>query len=285
MTITRNLLLLIVCSSLMALADKALAQEVVDIGLTDARPVQNVLTAEWGHGAARNTYLAPMLYSGNQWGARYERWRTMRSKKWHNEQIIDADFLTGLAESGKNSEMWSGRAMYRYAMHRGFNDLSINDLSIYVGPYAGAEIGFDYNLKIGGGNNPGAVRAVTNVGASAMAVYDYHIKGRHCSVQLQAQAPLLGVAFMPEFGASYYETFLIDSDNTVHFASLHNEQDVDVRLSTDIPLAVIPGLRRLKTVVRLGGYYHIETMKINKIVNRYSTVGICVGWTWKYLPL
>ena len=285
MTITRKLLLLIVCSSLLALADKALAQEVVDIDLTDARPVQNVLTAEWGHGAARNTYLAPMLYSGNQWGARYERWRTMRSKKWHNEQIIDADFLTGLAENGKNSEMWSGRAMYRYAMHRGFNDLSISDLSIYVGPYAGAEIGFDYNLKIGAANNPGAVRAVTNVGASAMAVYDYRIKGRPCSVQLQAQAPVLGVAFMPEFGASYYETFLIDSDNNAHFASLHNEQDLDVRLSTDIPLAVIPGLRRLKTVVRVGGYYHIETMKINKIVNRYSTVGICVGWTWKYLPL
>ena len=99
----RNLLLLIVCSSLLALADKALAQEVVDIDLAEARPVQNVLTAEWGHGAARNTYLAPLLYSGNQWGARYERWRTMRSKKWHNEQIIDADFLTGLAESGKKN--------------------------------------------------------------------------------------------------------------------------------------------------------------------------------------
>ena len=203
MTITRKLLLLIVCSSLLALADKALAQEVVDIDLTDARPVQNVLTAEWGHGTARNTYLAPMLYSGNQWGARYERWRTMRSKKWHNEQIIDADFLTGLAENGKNSEMWSGRAAYRYAMHREVSGpkFQVSGFRVYVGPYAGAEIGFDYNLKIGAANNPGAVRAVTNVGASAMAVYDYRIKGRPCSVQLQAQAPVLGVAFMPEFGA------------------------------------------------------------------------------------
>lgn len=300
MTITRKLLLLIACSNLLLCADRAFAQgaltaaqETLDIDLNNARPVQNVLTAEWGHGAARNTYLAPLLYEGNQWGVRFERWRTMRSGKWHNQQIIDADFLMGEAELGKMSEMWNGRAVYRYAMHRGIygstelrsDGVKGQGLRVYAGPYAGAELGFDYNLKIGAANNPGAARAVTNVGVSAMAVYDYRIKGRPCSVQLQAQAPLLGVAFMPEFGASYYETFLIGSDNNTHFASLHNEQDLDVRLSTDIPLAVIPGLRRMKTVLRLGGYYHIETMKINQIVNRYSTIGICVGWTWKYLPL
>lgn len=272
-------LILTIILNLIACSDLVLAQD---------RPVQSVLTAELGRSAARNTYLAPMLYEGTQIGVRFERWRTMRSMKWTNQQIIDVDFAEGDAENGKNSTTWTGMAMYRYAMHRDVSAwLKAEDsrLRILLGPYAGFETGFDYNLKIGGSNNPGAVRVVTNVGASLVGALDYKIKGRPCSVQLQAQMPLLGAGFMPEFGASYYETFLIHTDNNVHFTSLHNEQDLDVRLSTDIPLAVIPGLRKLKTVVRLGGYYHIETMKINDIADRYSTMGISIGWTWKYLPL
>ena len=253
--------------------------------------MQNVLTAELGGGAARNTYLAPLLYEGSTIGLRFERWRTMRSMRWINQQTIDADFASGYAEQGKNSSMWTGRAVYRYAMHWNkdpeavSNHVQPGEFRILYGPYAGADLGFDYNLKIGGANNPGAVRATTNIGASLFASYGYELRGRNCEVLLQAQVPLLGVAFMPEYGASYYETFLINSDNNVHFTSLHNQQDFDVRLMTDIPLAVIPGMKKLKTVIRFGGYYHIDTMDINHIVNRYSTIGICVGWTWHYLPL
>lgn len=252
------------------------------------RPVQSVLTAEFGTSAVRNTYLAPLLYEGSQMGVHYERWRVMRSHTWTNQQIIDVDFANGDAENGKNSTTWSGRALYRYAMHRDLSDLlpgDNTDFSLLVGPYAGLETGFDYNLKMAGSNNPGTVRMVGNAGVSAVASYAYRVKGRPCRVSLQAQLPLAGMAFMPEFGASYYETFLHDTDNNVHFTSLHNEQDLDVRLSVDVPLAIVPGLKKLKTVIRLGGYYHIETMDINSIVNRYSTIGLSIGWTWKYLPL
>lgn len=250
------------------------------------RPVQAALTAELGGSAVRNTYLSPLLYEGNQIGLRFERWRTMHSYRWRNQQIVDVDFATGEAESGKNSTTWSGRAMYRYAMHRDLSAwIKVKGLNIYAGPYAGFETGFDYNLKIAGSNNPATARLVGNMGASIVAQHDYSIKGRNCSVQLQAQLPLIGMAFMQDYGALYYEALMLRTHNLVHFASLHNEQDLDVRLTTDIPVSVIPGLRKAKTVVRLGGYYHIETMDINSIINRYSTIGISIGWTWKYLPL
>lgn len=259
-----------------------------DLALAQDRPAQSVLTAEWGKSAMRNTYLAPLLYEGDQIGVRYERWRTMRSYKWTNQQIIDADFADGDAEKGQHSSSWSARVMYRYAMHRDISRLldgHCPGLTVLIGPYAGLETGFDYNLKLGGSNNPGTARFVGNMGVSLASTYDYTLWGRPCKVNLQAQMPLLGLAFMPEYGASYYETFLLESDNNGHITSLHNEQDLDVRLSTDIPLAVIPWFRKLKTVIRVGGYFHIETMDINSIVNRYSTFGISIGWTWKYLPL
>ncbi len=271
--------LIAIIVALIACSDMAMAQD---------RPVQSVLTADFGGSAVRNTYLAPLLYEGSQIGVRYERWRTMRSFRWTNQQIIDVEVADGDSENGKHSTTWSGRAMYRYAMHRDVSYLlgsRLTNLRLLLGPYAGIESGFDYNLKIAGSNNPGTVRLVGNTGVSLAAKYGYSIMGKPCTVNFQAQMPLIGVAFMPEFGASYYETFLLESDNNVHFTSLHNEQDLDLRLSTDIPLAVIPGLKRLKTVVRLGAYYHIETMDINSIVNRYSTIGFSIGWTWKYLPL
>lgn len=299
-----RILLLIVCSNilLLALPSIALAQESVNPGLNDdLRPVKVALTAEIGRSAARNTYLAPLLYNGTSLSVRYERWRTMRSGMWINQQIIDADFASGDSENGKLSSMYSGRGMYRYAMHREIKNERIKELknetrnlkpetphglSLLLGGFAGLDGGFDYNLKTAGGNNPAAARIVGNLGASAVANYGYRIKDKDCSVSLQVQMPLFGVAFMPEYGASYYETFLLDNtDNNVHFTSLHNQQDLDVRLTTDIPLSVIPCFKKLKTVIRVGGYYHIETMDINHIVERYSTVGLCVGWTWRYLPL
>lgn len=251
-----------------------------------ARPVTSALTVEFGSSAARNTYMAPMLYEGNSLSVHYERWRGMKHPGWITMQFIDADLAKGDAEHGKHSSMWSVRATYRYSMLREFEKFEVKGIKFFLGGYAGIDGGFDYNLKTAGGNNPSAVRSTENVGLSAVAKRNYNIRNKPCEVMLQLQMPLMGMALMPEFGASYYETFMLKTaDNNLHFTSLHNQQDADVRLTTDIPLAVIPGLRKSKTVIRVGGFYHIETMDVNHIVERYSTLGICVGWTWRYLPL
>lgn len=275
-----NILRTIVCSSLFLLFPfLAKAQEDTLLHLPN-RPVQNVLTINLGKGKGRDTYLAPLAYVGTDLGVRYERWRLMRSCHWYNQQIIDVNFLMGEAESGQNSEMWSGRATYRYAMHRNVCRY------LYVGPYAGTDIGFDYNLKLGGGNNPTAVHWTGNIGASVVVKINYSLFGKECMLWLQAQAPLVGAALMPEYGASYYETFMLkNAGNYAHFTSLHNQQDLDLRVSTDIPLRVIPWFKRTYKVLRLGAAYHIETMDINDITQRYSYFSLTFGWTWKYLPL
>lgn len=258
-------------------------------GQAQDRPAQVSLSTEIGKGMTRDTYLAPLLYRGSLLGVRFDRQRTMRGGVWQNFQIIDAEFFSGDAEHGKNSTMWSGRFSYRYAMHCPILTktwLSDKGVSILIGPFAGLEAGFDYNLKIAGSNNPVNARCAMNLGASVAGVYNYTLFGRPCSVDFLAQIPMVGSALMPEYGQSYYEAFLLDDGkHTMNFTSLHNQQDLDVRLSTNIPLAVIPWFKKIKTVVKIGGYYHIETMDINNIVTRYSSVGLTIGWTWRYLPL
>lgn len=266
------LLLLIACS------DWAWGQEA-----TVERPVASTLMIGIGEGKVRDTYLTDLLYSGTAMDVRYERTRRMRNGHWDNHQWIDVDIMYQAEDKGCNSSMHAGRMRYRYGMHRFI--LDNDNLSASLGWLAGADLGFDYNLKMASGNNPATVRATINTGISANARYYYHFRHQPCQVDLQVQAPLLGAALVPEYGASYYETFYLNhTDRDVHFTSLHNQQDLDVRLSTDIPFSVIPHFTRFATALRIGVAYHIETMDINQIITRQSSFQLVLGWTWKHLP-
>lgn len=236
-----------------------------------------------GQGSMRNTYLTPLLYTGRAYGVRFERTRMMRGLNWDNSQWLDADLAYQAEDKGNNSSSHTGRIRYRYGMHRYL--YANSRYCAALGWTAGADLGFDYNLKMAAGNNPATVRAVANTGLSLKGGYNYKLRHQPCVVSLQLQTPLLGVAMMPEYGASYYETFMLkNTDHNVHFTSLHNQQDLDVRLTTDIPFSVIPHMTRFGTSLRVGMAYHIETMDINHIVTRQSTIQFLLGWTWQYLP-
>lgn len=266
------------------LASGALAQEnaVIEPSAdTDVRPVTCAVSATLGSGKVRDTYLTPLAYEGIAYGLQAERWRTMRTLQWTSQQRFDLSMNSGDIASG-NSSMLSGRLRYRYALMYGWK-LDALRSTLLVGPYAGIDLGFNYNLKMASGNNPATARLCHNLGLSAAGVTHYTLRGQDCAAMLQAQAPLMGVAFVPEYGASYYETFMLQStDDDEHFTSLHNQQDLDLRLTTDIPLAVV--CKSWKTTVRLGVGYHIETMKINDITTRCSSFEFVMGWVYQYLP-
>ena len=259
------------------------------------RPVTNILSMRIGQGKMRNTYLTPLLYSGTSISLEGQRWRMHRNPVWTSWQQADIMFSTG-EDHGHNSEAWAGRLRYRYGILRRWSDSldpSTLDIrsehspwSFYLGPYAGVDLGFDYNLKMASSNNPATARVTTNLGAAGAVSYKFQSpRAQGMRVMLQAHAPLLGMGFCPEYGASYYETFYLDSsDHIFHFTSLHNQQDVDVQLAVDFPLAIIPWFRSFDSVLRLGGSYHIETMDINHITTRYSSFEFVIGWVYQYLP-
>jgi hypothetical protein len=280
---------LILALAFLAVSVSGMAQEELP------RPVTNVLSLRVGQGRMRDTYLAPLLYTGSSIALEGQRWRMLRNHSWTGWQQADILFLTG-EDHGRDSEAWAGRLRYRYGVLRRWSDCLDRNTqevrtdgspwSFYLGPYAGIDLGFDYNLKIASSNNPAAARVTTNLGAAGAVSYRFQAPAAQgMRVMLQAHGPLLGMGFCPEYGASYYETFYLDSsDNTFHFTSLHNQQDLDVQLSVDFPMAVIPWFRRFDSVIRLGGLYHIETMDINHITTRYSSLEFVIGWVYQYLP-
>ncbi|MDO4496724.1 MAG: DUF3316 domain-containing protein [Bacteroidales bacterium] len=280
--------LLSILLSLAACSNGLWAQETEPVEETQSRPVTSSILLGVGKGDVRDTYLTPLLYKGTALDIRFERTRLMRSMKWENQQLIDGEMMFGADDKSDNSSAHMGRFRYRYAMHRLLwsPSLSSNTKTTFaLGWVAGLDLGFNYNLKMAASNNPATVRYTTNGGVSAMARHIFPLRGKKCGMTLQVQAPLLGWALVPEYGASYYETFYLKHvDHNVHFTSLHNQQDIDVRLTADVPFTVIPGIRYSRSALRLGMMYHRETMDINKIITRQQSLLFVFGWTWQYSP-
>ncbi len=250
---------------------------------TVARPVTHVLQLQIGNAKVRDTYLTPQLYSGQNWGIQYERWHAWKQPRWGSQQMLSAQFGM-LEDKGNHSEEWAGRFRYRYAAHYRWTHLWREELSFMVGAFVGLETGFDYNLKLASGNNPATAKVAVNTGVSAVGVWDYSLRQQSCKALLQLQLPLMGYAMQPEYGASYYETFYLETaGNAHHFTSLHNRQDLDVRLTTDVALSALPFLKNNGNSLRLGMGYHIETMDINEIVTRYSSFDFIIGLTFQTL--
>ena len=262
-----------------------------------ARPVTASVALRAGWGQMRDTYLAPLLYSGANLSVEMQRWRLQRGLRWANWQLGDLSYSSG-SDKGNHATSLTGRLRYRYGVlarlplcgctRDAASDTGLpasNPWTFYVGPYLGLDLGFDYNLKTASGNNPATARVASNAGVMAAAAYTFHPHGHRLPVMLEARTPLLGWAFMPEYGASYYETFyLANTDNNLHFTSLHNQQDLDLALTADLPLALVPWFRHQDSVLRLGASYRIETMRINDITTRYSAIELTVGWVFQYLP-
>lgn len=248
----------------------------------EPRPVTSSLSLGVGKGKERDTYLTNLLYEGSALDVHYDRARMMRQMKWNNIQTVDFSLMEGDDQGAGLSSAMAGRFRYRFAMHKVW---SYDRFSFLVGPYAGLDLGFNYNLKLASGNNPATVRLTENLGISAGTTWDYFIRRQPCKVDLLIQMPLVGSALVPEYGASYYETFYLNhTDKVVYTTSLHNQQDLDIRLTTDLPVSIAPCFKRYGSSLRVGMAYHIETMDINNIVTRYSTFQFVLGWSWQYLP-
>lgn len=245
-------------------------------GSAVGRPVSSTVEVQLGTASVRNTYLAPLLYSGPDLGIGYERTRRWKNLSWMSLQSLVGLFTMG-QDQGGHSDSWSGRLRYRYAALYRFD---CSRFTVAAGPYAGVDVGFDYNLKMGSSNNPATAHVTSNLGLQLLGMVPYRLLQRQGVASLQLHAPLLGYAIMPEYGASYYESFYLgNTDGLHHFTSLHNQQDLGLRLTTD--LSVSP---RRGGAVRLGVGYRIETMRINQVTTRFSSFEAIIGWTFQCLP-
>ena len=181
-----------------------------------------------------DTYLSPLHYKGAHAMIMSERFSQTRfeSGRWFalSQFALHGDY-TVVAEG--RGLMVGGMGDYTYSCY--YRTLRMQRWDLYVGPQAQGRIGGIYNLR--NSNNPAQLKLGVNIAASAMAKYRFALWSTPMNVRLQADAPLLGVAFAPDYGQSYYEIFYLgNSEGCVHVTSLHNNLSLRSRLCYDVEL-------------------------------------------------
>ena len=179
-----------------------------------------------------DTYLSPLKYEGAHAMIMSERFSQTKAEsgRWFSQSLfaLHADYT--LVAQGRGM-MVGGMADYTYSYY--YRPLHTQRWNLYAGAQGQGRIGGIYNLR--NSNNPAQLKLGINIAASAMASYRLRLRNTPMSLRLQADMPLLGLAFAPDYRQSYYEIFYLgNSEGCVHATSPFNNLSLRSRVCYDV---------------------------------------------------
>lgn len=212
-----------------------------------------------------DTYLTPLQYAGPEVSVARE---TMRFTRFNRKLSVQNLFRIYAAMPGKNGhEIYSALVNWNYGMHYQFN--LREDLKLLVGGLGDMNAGFIYNPR--NSNNPASAKAFVDLDASAMLIYRFKLGRYHLTARYQANLPVLGVMFSPDYGSSYYEMFYLGyRDNTVKFTSLHNHLSLRQMVTLDFPCR--------RVTFRAGYYWEIQQSHVNNLKTHTYSHSFMLGF-------
>ncbi len=195
-----------------------------------------------------DTYLSPYNYTGPELRIMRETMRMTRlmGGKVSNQTMIDFN-VSYLENRAGTANEWAGGVRYSIgwhynvallgdeAFHLSKNNGKSGDLGMAFGPMLSGYLGGVYNTR--NGNNPAQAKADICIDLSAMLYYNLRLFKRNILLRYQMTVPMLGVAFSPNYGQSYYELFSLGHyDHNVVFAHVGNMPSMRHLFTADIPL-------------------------------------------------
>lgn len=180
-----------------------------------------------------DTYLSHLNYTGYQVSLLRE---TLRMTALAGRRVSFQTLWQGTFSHSSNAAAtatdWGGHLGYDALWH--YNWTPLPGLRLMAGGAVGADAGFLYNSR--GGNNPAQGRFNVDISASAMAIYRFRLWGADWGLRYQANMPLVGVLFSPQFGQSYYEIGQGHLNANVCFSHPGNAFCLWQQLTLDVPL-------------------------------------------------
>lgn len=202
--------------------------------LDAARFEERAFSLGGGYTNLLDTYLSPLRYKGGHAVIMSERFSPTRaqSQHWYTQSLFTLHGDYTLAAEGRGVTV-GGMADYSYTYC--YRALRHEHWSLYAGPQGQLRLGGIYNLR--NSNNPAQLKLGIHLAASALAKYSFTLWRVPMNVRMQADLPLFGAAFAPDYGQSYYEIFyLAQSKGCVHTTSPRNNLSLRAHLSYDLQL-------------------------------------------------
>lgn len=222
-----------------------------------------------GHSNIFETYLSPLEYTGTEVRFLHESMRMtcLLGGKVSGQSLIqvNASYNKNISQT---AEMYAGLVNWSYALHYQFR-MNDDKLKILVGPMLDLNGGVVYNRR--NSNNPAQAKAYGGLGASGMLIYKFRIARYPLTVRYQANLPLLGVMFSPEYGESYYEIFSLgNGGRNVVFTSLHNNPSLRQMVTLDFPIRNV--------TMRVGYVCDIQQSKVNNLKSHAYSHDFMIGF-------
>jgi hypothetical protein len=186
-------------------------------------------------------------------------WTTMREHEVNISMVSD--------RSGNRDETHFG---YNFFYGRQYKWKMGRRLQLQAGGMLNTEIGAIYNTS--NTNNPVNARLSMQLMPTGTAAYDITLWRRTLRLRYEAQLPLAGFMFSPNYGQSYYEMFSLGNyDHNVVATSFVNAPTWRQQLSAEYPVT-----RRLTLRIGYLGHYqqsHVNNLKTH-IYNHRFMIGI-----------
>lgn len=178
-----------------------------------------------------DTYLSGYNFTGSGAFISHENFRDARTGdyRWKYQTLLTANIGTASLQS--NNQL-SGMINYSWS---GYHPFKISKrLQLLAGVQIQAAAGALYIPT--NGNNLVSAKLRGAIAATGMAIYRIPARRGDYIVRLQADIPLAGIMFAPEFGQSYYEIFgLGHYGETIKLSHPANSPSMRTTLSADIP--------------------------------------------------
>jgi len=189
----------------------------------------------WGAGRANvlDTYISPLEYTGPEISALHSAERMAHWGKGHvttySVYTGHATYLHSPTDDGKE---WDAELTAAAGWH--YNWRPTSRWRLAAGGLAELSGGFTYNTR---GSNPAQGRIGLSIATSGLAEYSFPFFKKTAIARVQADAPLFGVQFSPEYGQSYYEIFSLGhSSGVVHFTQPGNCPTLRLQALVTLPV-------------------------------------------------
>ena len=187
---------------LLLLSAFVMAEEVTLEPVPERQPTARTFLLGIGRTNQLDTYLSPMEYKGTQVSFLTQSERMTHLAKRHISFQSTFFGVFSSADNPAETATYTGaRLAYDAAWHYHYSPC--RNLDLKGGANVGTDLGFIYNDR--NGNNPAQGQFSMDLSLSAGAAYAFRLRKLPMQIGYQADMPMIGLMFCPEFGESYWE--------------------------------------------------------------------------------
>ena len=237
---------------LFALSSPTLAQDT----LRSNKVITNTQMLGIGAVNTLDTYLSPEEYTGTE--LRYISHSVRENgTKLSRELVHQAQILSVRNRRENNNELGGFyNFQYNWQYTLGQWNVGEGELRLKVGGGVDTRLGFLYNMR--NSNNPAQAYGQVNIAPNAVAAYRFRLRNLPFQLRYEVQVPLLGLAFSPNYGQSYYEIFTRDNyDHNLVITSPVSAPSLRQLLTLDFTVR--------HTTFRVGYLGDYQQAKINQL--------------------